>query len=243
LRVREKAAVMVEQKLLRTLKALLTAGVRTSQIIPLLMKAKLLQAKLVAEENELEHIDSPLLNFKNLKRQKWPAARSLSSPLSMPSKIVLKGLPIPLILEQMTLIQAVADSAQATEVTSTASTTAEAGEVAMDLTVQSILSLRETVAQTAIKVKRLGESSQQISKFVLLINQIALQTNMLAINASIVAAGEAGRGFFAVVAKEVGRLAAQSAAATKEIEQVVENIRRGNKYCSQGHGTRILPGD
>jgi len=46
----------------------------------------------------------------------------------------------------------------------------------MDLTVQSILSLRETVAQTAIKVKRLGESSQQISKFVLLINQIALQS-------------------------------------------------------------------
>lgn len=96
----------------------------------------------------------------------------------------------------------------------------------MDRTVQSILSLRETVAQTANKVKRLGESSQQITKVVTLIHQIALQTNVLAINASIEAAraGEEGRGF-AVVAEEVGELAAKSAAATKEIEQVVENIQ------------------
>jgi methyl-accepting chemotaxis protein PixJ len=96
----------------------------------------------------------------------------------------------------------------------------------MDKTVRSILSLRETVANTAKKVKRLGESSQQISKVVSLINQIALQTNLLAINASIEAAraGEEGRGF-AVVAEEVGELAAQSAAATKDIEQIVENIQ------------------
>ncbi len=132
-------------------------------------------------------------------------------------------------VEQMTQsIQAVADSArQAAVVARTASTTAEAGGVAMDRTVQSILNLRQTVGETANKVKRLGESSQQISKVVFLINQIALQTNVLAINASIEAAraGEAGRGF-AVVAEEVGGLAAQSAAATKEIEQVVENIQR-----------------
>jgi twitching motility protein PilJ len=89
------------------------------------------------------------------------------------------------------------------------------------------LQLRETVAETAKKVKRLGESSQQISKAVSLINQIALQTNLLAINASIEAAraGEEGRGF-AVVAEEVGQLAAQSATATKEIEQIVEAIQQ-----------------
>jgi methyl-accepting chemotaxis protein len=131
-------------------------------------------------------------------------------------------------VEQMTLsIQAVADSAhKAAVVARTASTTAQAGGAAMDRTVQSILSLRETVAQTANKVKRLGESSQQITKVVALIHQIALQTNVLAINASIEAAraGEEGRGF-AVVAEEVGELAAKSAAATKEIEQVVENIQ------------------
>jgi len=132
-------------------------------------------------------------------------------------------------VEQMTLsIQAVADSAhQAAIVARTASDTAATSGVAMDRTVQSILNLRETVAETANKVKHLGESSQKISKVVFLINQIALQTNVLAINASIEAAraGEEGRGF-AVVAEEVGGLAAQSAAATKEIEQIVENIQR-----------------
>lgn len=131
-------------------------------------------------------------------------------------------------VEQMTLsIQAVSDNARlAAEVARTASTTAEAGGAAMDRTVQSILKLRETVAETAHKVKRLGESSQQISKVVFLINQIALQTNVLSINASIEAAraGEEGRGF-AVVAEEVGQLAAKSGAATKEIEQIVENIQ------------------
>ncbi len=132
-------------------------------------------------------------------------------------------------VEQMTLsIQAVADNARlAATVARTASTTAEAGEVAMDCTVQSILNLRQTVAETANKVKHLGESSQQISKIVFLIKQIALQTNLLAINAGIEAAraGEEGRGF-AVVAEEVSKLATQSTAATKEIEQIVESIQQ-----------------
>jgi methyl-accepting chemotaxis protein PixJ len=131
-------------------------------------------------------------------------------------------------VQSMTLsIQEVAGSAsQAAQVARTASATAEAGEVAMDRTVQGILNLRETIGDTAKKVKRLGESSQKISKAVSLINQIAEQTNLLSINASIEAAraGEQGRGF-AVVAEEVGALAAQSAAATKEIEQIVESIQ------------------
>jgi len=93
--------------------------------------------------------------------------------------------------------------------------------------VQNILSLREIIGETSKKVKRLGESSQQISKAVSLINQIAMQTNLLAINAGIEAAraGEEGQGF-AVVAEEVGELAARSAEATKEIERIVETIQR-----------------
>ncbi len=132
-------------------------------------------------------------------------------------------------VEQMaTSIQTVATSArQAAAVTRSAATTAEAGEDAMDLTVQNILALRDTIGETAKKVKRLGESSQQISKVVSLINQIALQTNLLAINAGIEAAraGEQGQGF-AVVAEEVGELAARSAIATQEIEQIVDTIQR-----------------
>ena len=125
-------------------------------------------------------------------------------------------------------IQEVAANArQAAVVARSASSTAEAGGLAMDRSVQNIQRLRETVAETAKKVKRLGESSQQISKVVSLINQIALQTNLLAINAGIEAAraGEEGQGF-AVVAEEVGELAARSAAATKEIEKIVENIQQ-----------------
>ncbi|MEL7501408.1 MAG: GAF domain-containing protein [Cyanobacteria bacterium J06554_6] len=125
-------------------------------------------------------------------------------------------------------ITQVADQAQqAAAVAKTASETAADGGSAMDLTVQNILSLRSTVGETAKKVKRLGESSQQISKVVSLINQIAMQTNLLAINAGIEAAraGEDGQGF-AAVAEEVTELAARSSAATQEIERIVENIQR-----------------
>jgi methyl-accepting chemotaxis protein PixJ len=132
-------------------------------------------------------------------------------------------------------IQSVAQSAkQAALVATAASVTAENGGRAMDNTVANINQLRETVAETAKKVKRLGESSQQISKAVGLINQIALQTNLLAINASIEAAraGEEGRGF-AVVAEEVAQLATQSSAATKEIEKIVSTIQRETGEVSQ----------
>lgn len=124
-------------------------------------------------------------------------------------------------------IQQISANAQAAaQAARESSQTAELSGDAMDNTVNSILQLRDTVGETTKKVKRLGESSQQISKVISLINQIALQTNLLAINASIEAAraGEEGRGF-AVVAEEVGQLAAQSAAATKEIEKIVETIQ------------------
>jgi len=132
-------------------------------------------------------------------------------------------------VEHMTQsIQVVAQNAQqAAEVARLASTTAASGGTAMELTVHNIIALRETIGETAKKVKRLGESSQQISKVVSLINQIALQTNLLAINAGIEAAraGEEGQGF-AVVAEEVGELAARSASATQEIEKIVAAIQR-----------------
>ena len=132
-------------------------------------------------------------------------------------------------VEQMTnSIQQVASSAQqAANASIAAADNAETGSVAIEQSVKSIMQLRQTVAETAKKVKRLGEASQQISKIVVLIDQIALKTNMLAVNASIEAslAGEEGRGF-AVVAEEVGALAAQSAKATKEIEILVETIQK-----------------
>jgi methyl-accepting chemotaxis protein len=100
------------------------------------------------------------------------------------------------------------------------------GDAAMNRTVDGIQSIRATVAETAKKVKHLGESSQRISTVVDLINAFAAQTNMLALNASIEAsrAGEYGKGF-AVVAEEVRALARQSAEATEEIRKLVVSIQ------------------
>ena len=104
--------------------------------------------------------------------------------------------------------------------------TVQEGDAAMNRTVDGILAIRETVAETAKKVKHLGESSQKISTVVNLISTFAAQTNLLALNASIEAAraGEEGRGF-AVVADEVRSLARQSAEATSEIEKLVASIQ------------------
>ncbi|OUC11603.1 MAG: hypothetical protein B0A82_27000, partial [Alkalinema sp. CACIAM 70d] len=125
-------------------------------------------------------------------------------------------------------IRAVADNAQqAAAITRSAAENAQTGGAAMESTVNNILTLRTTIGDTAKKVKRLGESSQEISKVISLINQIAMQTNLLAINAGIEAAraGEEGQGF-AVVAEEVAELATRAAAATREIETIVLTIQQ-----------------
>ena len=93
-------------------------------------------------------------------------------------------------------------------------------------TIEGMDMIREQIQETSKRIKRLGESSQEIGDIVSLINDIADQTNILALNAAIQAsmAGEAGRGF-AVVADEVQRLAERSAAATKQIEGLVKTIQ------------------
>ncbi|BAZ18181.1 methyl-accepting chemotaxis sensory transducer [Calothrix sp. NIES-4071] len=124
-------------------------------------------------------------------------------------------------------IQRVAEAAREAEtVARDASSIALKGGEAVENTVAGILEIRETVAETTRKVKRLAESSQEISKIVALISQIASRTNLLALNASIEAAraGEAGRGF-AIVADEVRQLADKSAKSLKEIEQIVMQIQ------------------
>jgi len=155
-------------------------------------------------------------------------------------------------IDQMThSIQSVAASAQkAAIVAENASRSATASEQAIDLTVDSILAVQETVSETAKKVQRLGESTQEIGRVLSLINQIATQTNLLAINADIEAGrtGEETQGF-AIVAEEVSELAARSAFATQQVEQIVANIQRETNELVQSieqgtsqvfEGTRIV---
>ncbi len=98
-------------------------------------------------------------------------------------------------------------------------------EVVQD-TIQGMETIRGQIQETSKRIKRLGESSQEIGDIVSLINDIADQTNILSLNAAIQAsmAGDAGRGF-AVVADEVQRLAERSSAATKQIAALVKTIQ------------------
>ncbi len=120
-------------------------------------------------------------------------------------------------------------SANASESTTVAEKSVEiakkGGEVVRN-TIQGMDTIREQIQETSKRIKRLGESSQEIGDIVSLINDISDQTNILALNAAIQAsmAGEAGRGF-AVVADEVQRLAERSGNATDQIEALVKAIQ------------------
>jgi twitching motility protein PilJ len=102
----------------------------------------------------------------------------------------------------------------------------EQGARAVENTIAGMDGIREQIQETSKRIKRLGESSQEIGEIVDLISDITEQTNVLALNAAIQAAsaGEAGRGF-SVVAEEVQRLAERSAAATKQIGSLVKTIQ------------------
>jgi twitching motility protein PilJ len=102
----------------------------------------------------------------------------------------------------------------------------EKGALAVRNTISAMDDIREQIQDTSKRIKRLGESSQEIGEIVDLISDITEQTNVLALNAAIQAAsaGEAGRGF-SVVAEEVQRLAERSAEATKQIGALVKTIQ------------------
>ncbi len=150
-----------------------------------------------------------------------------------------------LALEQ---IQGMANSTKAVETSAQqveaavqqANKTVNQGDSAMNRTVEGILDIRETVAETSKRIKRLSESTQKVSRVVNLISNFTTQTQLLALNASIEAtrAGEYGRGFV-VVADEVRSLARQSAEATNEIEQLVQEIQQGTAEVSTAMETGI----
>ncbi len=122
--------------------------------------------------------------------------------------------------------QVSSNASESTSVAERSVTIANKGAEVVQATINGMDNIREQIQETSKRIKRLGESSQEIGDIISLINDIADQTNILSLNAAIQAsmAGDAGRGF-AVVADEVQRLAERSAAATKEIEALVKTIQ------------------
>lgn len=122
--------------------------------------------------------------------------------------------------------QVSANAAESSAVAERSVAIASKGNEVVQSTIAGMDTIREQIQDTSKRIKRLGESSQEIGDIVSLINDIADQTNILALNAAIQAsmAGDAGRGF-AVVADEVQRLAERSSGATKQIEALVKTIQ------------------
>jgi twitching motility protein PilJ len=124
-------------------------------------------------------------------------------------------------------IQGVSHSAaESSKVAQASLSAAELGADAVNNQIKGMNEIREQIQETAKRIKRLGESSQEIGEIVELISDITEQTNVLALNAAIqaAAAGDAGRGF-SVVAEEVQRLAERSGEATKQIGAIVKTIQ------------------
>ncbi len=126
----------------------------------------------------------------------------------------------------VTIDQVSANSTESANVAEKSVSIAKKGAEVVQNTIGGMDTIREQIQDTSKRIKRLGESSQEIGDIVSLINDIADQTNILALNAAIQAsmAGDAGRGF-AVVADEVQRLAERSAGATKQIASLVKTIQ------------------
>lgn len=122
--------------------------------------------------------------------------------------------------------QVSSNAAESAAVAERAVEIASNGAEVVQATIQGMDTIRGQIQETSKRIKRLGESSQEIGDIVSLINDIADQTNILSLNAAIQAsmAGDAGRGF-AVVADEVQRLAERSSAATKQIAALVKTIQ------------------
>lgn len=117
-------------------------------------------------------------------------------------------------------------AAESAKVAKQSLATAEKGALAVRESIAGMNEIRVYIQDTSKRIKRLGESSQEIGEIVALITGITDQTNVLALNAALqaTAAGEAGHGF-TVISQEVQRLAERSAEASKQISELIITVQ------------------